>query len=89
MGRPSKPKSGKARNASFSAYPPEISAIKKVARQKKFAAPFDYVRSLVIEDDHPSARGKIREPRRLKTRSSKPDRTPSPNSHPPPPALTA
>lgn len=67
MGRPSKPESALSRNAGFCAYPEEIAAIKRVAAVKKFRVPFDYVRHLVIEDDHPAARGKITFPRRAGT----------------------
>lgn len=80
MGRPTKPDSAKAKNAGFTAYPDEITAIKGVAQAKKFKAPFDYVRDLVTKDDHPLARGKIAEPRRVKSQSAKPDPTPAPRN---------
>jgi hypothetical protein len=72
MARPAKPGEEKVLNAGFGAYPREISAIKKVARARKFRAPFDYVRHLVIADNDPFSRGKIAEPRRIKSQSSNP-----------------
>ncbi len=69
-GRPKKLPGERSRNAGFAAYPPEIRAIRKVAKAKNFAAPFDYVRALVIDDGHPLAKGKIRDPARAKSRSS-------------------
>jgi hypothetical protein len=84
MGRPSKPEAEKAKNAGFTAYPQEIEAIHDVARAKRFKAPFDYVRSLVIKDDHPKSRGKIVRPRKIP--SAKPGLPPSPHTLPQPPA---
>lgn len=69
-GRPKKPIGERSKNAGFAAYPPEITAIKKVSRALKFVAPFDYVRDLVRRDGHPLTRGKIREPARVKSRSA-------------------
>lgn len=68
-GRPTKPVGERSRNAGFAAYPPEIRAIRRVSKAKGFVAPFDYVRALVIDDGHPLAAGKIREPARAKSQS--------------------
>jgi hypothetical protein len=83
MGRPSKPESQKAKHAGFTAYPQEIDAIHEVARAKRFKAPFDYVRSLIIKDDHPKARGKIVRPRKIPSATRDP--LPSPHTLPQPP----
>jgi hypothetical protein len=78
MGRPQKSDSEKARNAGFTAYQQEIDAIQNVARLKQFKSSFDYLRALVIQDDHPKARGKIVLPRKIL--SEKPGPTLSPHS---------
>lgn len=65
-GRPKKIKALRTKNAGFCAYPEEIAAISKVAKAKKFRKPFDYVRSLLVRDDHPLARNKISAPRAAK-----------------------
>lgn len=67
MGRPSKPENQRVKNAGFAAYPQEITAIKRAAAAKKFKAPFDYVRDLVIKDDHPTVRGLIEVPRKTQS----------------------
>lgn len=65
MGRPSKPDNQKAKNAGFTLYPGEITAIADVAAAKRMKTSSDYVRTLVIQDDHPRARGRIAVPRKI------------------------
>jgi hypothetical protein len=64
MGRPKKPKDLRARNAGFTAHPNEIEAIALVAADLGFKTSFDYIRDLIIRDDHPLMRGMIQTPRK-------------------------
>lgn len=64
MGRPSKPKSEKARNAGFTLYPREITALEDAARTHKLKTSSDFIRAAVIKFDDPRTRGKINSPRR-------------------------
>lgn len=48
----------------LSAYPSEIKAIRAVAATERFRTGMDYIRSMLLHDNHPDAQGKITEPRR-------------------------
>lgn len=83
MGRPSKPKSEKARNAGFTLYPREITALEAAALGHKLKTSSDFIRRAVINFDDPRTRGKINSPRRARenqTPNSGP--VPGPNSAP-------
>lgn len=65
VGRPKKPASDRAVAIHFSAYPKEAGALASIATAKGFRTNWDYLRSLIIADDHPRGRGFFREPRKF------------------------
>lgn len=64
VGRPKKPKASRMTYFGLSAYPSEIKAIRAVAATERFRTGMDYIRSMLLHDNHPDAQGKITEPRR-------------------------
>lgn len=69
-GRPEKENGQVSRNAGLCCFPDEIKAMKRVAKVKRLKTPFDYLRSLMLRDNHPAARGLITLPRSLDDEAS-------------------
>jgi len=76
-GRPKKLPGERSRNAGFAAYPPEIRAIRKVAKAKNFAAPFDYGSAVIV----PVATELIRRYPRIEVVLNLSDRTTKPQEN--------